>query len=145
MNLQAIVETTSAGVTPRRLPTGRRARTHPAIWADAPLITVCSPGCPVTLTGARRTAQAPPPCCRSSWYVVIDRKPFVAFYAGRGHRVLADGSYDALLDDMVTSGASWLVLEDYVVRQMRPQPRLSRLSFFLMSSGRESGVSITSR
>ena len=53
--------------------------------------------------------------------VIIDRKPFVAFYAGRRHRVLADGSYDALLDDMVTSGASWLVLEDYVVRQMRPQ------------------------
>jgi len=38
MNLQAIVETTSAGVTPRWLPTGRRARTHPAIWADAPLM-----------------------------------------------------------------------------------------------------------
>ena len=53
--------------------------------------------------------------------VIIDRKPFVAFYAGCRHRVLADGTYDALLDDVVTSGARWLVLEDYVVRQMRPQ------------------------
>ncbi len=52
---------------------------------------------------------------------VVDRKPFVAFYANCRHRVLAEGSYDALIDDMVANGARWLVLEDYVVRQMRPQ------------------------
>ncbi len=52
---------------------------------------------------------------------VVDRKPFVAFYAKCRHRVLAEGSYDALVDDMVANGARWLVLEDYVVRQMRPQ------------------------
>ena len=32
-----------------------------------------------------------------------------------------------------------------VMRQMRPRPRLSRSSCFLMSSGSDSGVSITSR
>ena len=53
--------------------------------------------------------------------VVVDRKPFVAFYAGCRHRVLADGTYEAVLDDMVRRGASWLVLEEFVVRKMRPQ------------------------
>ena len=52
---------------------------------------------------------------------VVDRKPFVAFYAGCPHRVLADAPYDALLDDLVRTGARWLVLEEYVVHQMRPQ------------------------
>ena len=52
---------------------------------------------------------------------VVDRKPFVAFYAHCPHRVLPDGAYDALLDDIVANGARWLVLEEYIVRNMRPQ------------------------
>jgi len=52
---------------------------------------------------------------------VVDRKPFVAFYARCPHRVLVDAPYDALLDDLVRTGARWLVLEEYVVHQMRPQ------------------------
>ena len=53
--------------------------------------------------------------------VVADRKPFVAFYAQRPHRILASGSYDASLDTLVHGGVRWLVLQDYVVHQMRPE------------------------
>lgn len=52
---------------------------------------------------------------------VVDRKPFVAFYANRTRRVLPTGSRDAVLDSMVGSGARWFVLQEYVAHQMRPE------------------------
>ncbi len=53
--------------------------------------------------------------------VVVDRKPYVAFYASRIRHTPAAGNRDAVLDQMVKSHARWFVLQDYVAHQMRPE------------------------
>ena len=52
--------------------------------------------------------------------VVEDRKPFVAFYAGCPHRALATGGYEAVVSGAVHDRVRWLVLQEFVVRQLRP-------------------------
>ena len=53
--------------------------------------------------------------------VVMDRKSYVPFFAGRRHVQLPDEPLDALLDYAHASGATHLVVEEYVVRSLRPQ------------------------
>lgn len=53
--------------------------------------------------------------------VVMDRKSYVPFFAGRRHVQLPDEPLDALLDHAIASGATHLVVEEYVVRSLRPQ------------------------
>ena len=53
--------------------------------------------------------------------VVMDRKSYVAFFADRRHMQLPDEPLDRLLDYARTSGATYLVVEEYVVRGLRPQ------------------------
>ncbi len=53
--------------------------------------------------------------------VVMDRKPYVAFYAGAGYHVMPDDPYDALLDGAVRSGVRSLVLDQALAEIMRPQ------------------------
>ncbi len=52
---------------------------------------------------------------------VMDRKPYVAFYADRPYRVMPDEPYDVLLDAAVQSGVRYLVINEGVVRIFRPQ------------------------
>lgn len=56
---------------------------------------------------------------------VAGRKPFVAFYAGRPHRVIPDASYDEIIDDAVRRRTRYIVLPERVTHVFRPQ--LSRL------------------
>lgn len=53
--------------------------------------------------------------------VIMDRKSYVPFFAERRHVQLPDESLDALLDYARASGATHLVVEEYVVRALRPQ------------------------
>jgi len=53
--------------------------------------------------------------------VVMDRKSYVAFFAGRRHVQLPDESLDGVLDHARASGAAYVVVEEYVVRALRPQ------------------------
>ena len=53
--------------------------------------------------------------------VIMDRKSYVAFFANRRHVQLPDEPLDALLDYARSSGATHLVVEEYVVRSLRPQ------------------------
>jgi hypothetical protein len=53
--------------------------------------------------------------------VVMDRKSFVAFFAGRRHVQLPDEPLDTLLEYARASGATHLVVEEYVTRHLRPQ------------------------
>lgn len=55
--------------------------------------------------------------------VVMDRKPFVAFYAARPWTVLPDAPYDTLLDGAVRTHVRYLVLDQSIVDHMRPQLR----------------------
>ena len=52
---------------------------------------------------------------------VMDRKPYVAFYAGRPYRVMPSGSYEDIIGAAQASGVRWLVLDEGVVRVFRPQ------------------------
>jgi hypothetical protein len=53
--------------------------------------------------------------------VVMDRKAFVPFFADRHHVQLPDEPLDRLLDYARESGATHLVVEEYVTRYLRPQ------------------------
>ncbi len=53
--------------------------------------------------------------------VIMDRKSYVAFFAERRHVQLPDEPLDTLLEWARTSGATHLVVEEYVVRSLRPQ------------------------
>ncbi|HET7225953.1 MAG TPA: hypothetical protein VFK69_09610 [Candidatus Eisenbacteria bacterium] len=52
---------------------------------------------------------------------VMDRKPYVAFYAQRPYRVMPDTSYDAILSFAVTSGVRWLVVDQRITEIYRRQ------------------------
>jgi hypothetical protein len=53
--------------------------------------------------------------------VVMDRKSYVPFFANRRHVQLPDEPLDVVLEHARTSGATHLVVEEYVVRSLRPQ------------------------
>ena len=53
--------------------------------------------------------------------VVMDRKSYVPFFANRRHVQLPDEPLGVMLDFARDSGASHLVVEEYVVRSLRPQ------------------------
>lgn len=53
--------------------------------------------------------------------VIMDRKSYVPFFAGRRHVQLPDEPLDVLLDYARTSGATHIVVEEYVVAALRPQ------------------------
>jgi hypothetical protein len=53
--------------------------------------------------------------------VIMDRKSYVPFFAHRRHVQLPDEPLDTLLDYARTSGADYLIVEEYVVRGLRPQ------------------------
>jgi len=53
--------------------------------------------------------------------VVMDRKSYVPFFANRRHVQLPDEPLGVLLDYARDRGASHLVVEEYVVRSLRPQ------------------------
>jgi len=53
--------------------------------------------------------------------VVMDRKPYVAFYADRPYEVMPDEPYDTLVTAAVRSGVRYLVLNEGLVRVFRPQ------------------------
>ncbi len=53
--------------------------------------------------------------------VIMDRKSYVAFFGRRRHVQLPDEPLDTLLAYARASGATHLVLEEYVVRSLRPQ------------------------
>jgi len=52
---------------------------------------------------------------------VMDRKAYVAFFAGLKHVQLPNDDYDTILSYARSSGADYLVIEEYIVRQLRPQ------------------------
>jgi hypothetical protein len=53
--------------------------------------------------------------------VVMDRKSYVPFFADRRHVQLPDEPLDVVLAHARESGATHLVVEEYVVRSLRPQ------------------------
>lgn len=53
--------------------------------------------------------------------VIMDRKSYVPFFAHRRHVQLPDEPLDTLLAYARTSGADYLIVEEYVVRSLRPQ------------------------
>jgi hypothetical protein len=53
--------------------------------------------------------------------VIMDRKSYVPFFANRTHVQLPDESLDVLLGYARASGATHIVVEEYVVRSLRPQ------------------------
>jgi hypothetical protein len=53
--------------------------------------------------------------------VIMDRKSYVPFFAHRTHVQLPDEPLDVLLRYARASGATHLVVEEYVVRSLRPQ------------------------
>jgi len=52
---------------------------------------------------------------------VMDRKPYVAFYADLDYRVMPDVPYDDILNGARASGVRYLVVEQGVARVFRPQ------------------------
>jgi hypothetical protein len=53
--------------------------------------------------------------------IVLDRKPYVAFYADRTYRVIPDEPYDTILVSARRTGARFLVMAEGVARIFRPQ------------------------
>lgn len=53
--------------------------------------------------------------------VVLDRKPFLAFYARCKFQILPDDPYEDVIAEAVRSGVGALVIEEQLVRTMRPQ------------------------
>ena len=53
--------------------------------------------------------------------VVMDRKSYVPFFAGRRHVQLPDEPLDVLLEHARATGVTHLVVEEYVTRSLRPQ------------------------
>jgi hypothetical protein len=52
---------------------------------------------------------------------VMDRKPYVAFYADRPYRVMPSGTYEEIVSAAVSSGVRYLALDEGVVRVFRPE------------------------
>src|SRR5262249_27628148 len=52
---------------------------------------------------------------------VMDRKAYVAFFAGLKHEQLPNDDYDTILDYARSSGADYLIIEEYIVQKLRPQ------------------------
>ncbi len=65
--------------------------------------------------GAWLAANSPPEA------TIMDRKSYVAFFADRRHVQLPDEPLDTLLDYARREGVDYLVVEEYVVRGLRPQ------------------------
>src|SRR5262249_59405682 len=53
--------------------------------------------------------------------VIMDRKSYVPFFAGRTHVQLPDEDLDTLLRYARESGVTHIVVEEYVVGALRPQ------------------------
>jgi hypothetical protein len=53
--------------------------------------------------------------------VVLDRKPYVAFYAGREYRVMPNEPYETLVRHAVATGVRWLVVDQKVAEIFRAQ------------------------
>lgn len=53
--------------------------------------------------------------------VVMDRKPYVAFYANRGYRVTPDEPYETLVSAAVRDGVRYLVVDQKVAEVFRSQ------------------------
>jgi hypothetical protein len=53
--------------------------------------------------------------------LVMDRKPYVPFYAGMRQVELPNDDIDSILEWARSSGVDYLVLEEYMVRTLRPQ------------------------
>jgi Dolichyl-phosphate-mannose-protein mannosyltransferase len=53
--------------------------------------------------------------------VVMDRKPFLAFYAWRPYRVIPDEPYDRLIAAAVRDGVRYLVVDQQIAAYFRPQ------------------------
>lgn len=116
------------GCVPSRLVRVQRARAAlawvpvallPFLWSG-PMAERClafddGPMAAMRGAGAWLAANSP------SDAVVMDRKSFVAFFAGRRHVQLPDEPLDTLLDYARTSGATHVVVEEYVTRFLRPQ------------------------
>jgi hypothetical protein len=85
-------------------PAGRRA----LAFDDGPIAAMRG-------AGAWLAAHAPADA------VIMDRKSYVPFFAGRTHVQLPDEDLDVLLRYAQTSGATYLVVEEYVVGAFRPQ------------------------
>lgn len=71
----------------------------------------------LTLRGAGERLRA----LSTPGQVVMDRKAYVPFFAGLRHAQLPDEPLDTLLDYARTSGADYLVVEEYVAATVRPQ------------------------
>jgi len=52
--------------------------------------------------------------------LVMDRKVYVAFFAGMRHVQLPADDYDTVIDYAVKNGVDYLVVEEYVVEKLRP-------------------------
>jgi hypothetical protein len=52
---------------------------------------------------------------------VMDRKPYIAFYAQRPYRLMPDTSYDEIVDFARRTGVHYLVVEQGVAKVFRPQ------------------------
>jgi len=53
--------------------------------------------------------------------LVMDRKPYVPFYAGMRHAHMPDDDYDTVVEYARATGVHYLVLEEHVMRSMRRQ------------------------
>ncbi len=67
---------------------------------------------------------------------VMDRKAYVPFFAGMRHAQIPDNDYDTIVEWARRSGADYLVVEEYVMRSLRPQ--LARLVLDPQFRARES-------
>jgi len=52
---------------------------------------------------------------------ILDRKPYVAFYANRPYTAIPDEPYDRLIDFAVRERFRYLVVDEGVVKVFRPQ------------------------
>jgi len=112
---------------------GARARGRPWLWAAA---TATLAGLALTWEGpagarALRFDDGPMTAMRGAgaWLaahsaadaVIMDRKSYVPFFAHRTHVQLPDEPLDVLLRYARERGVTHLVVEEYVVRSLRPQ------------------------
>ena len=53
--------------------------------------------------------------------LVMDRKPYIPFFAGMRQALMPDDDYDMLVDYAVRTGADYLVVEEYLMWTIRKQ------------------------
>jgi hypothetical protein len=53
--------------------------------------------------------------------LVMDRKPYIPFFAGMRQALMPDDDYDTLVDYAVRTGVDYLVVEEYLTRTIRRQ------------------------